>query len=38
MGIGSLMGACRGVTRNDLQAPGGSVGTVSGLDEVEPLS
>ena len=33
IGTGSLMSACKGITRDDLQAPGGSLETVPGLDE-----
>ena len=33
IGTGSLMSACKGITRNDLQPPGGSLETIPGLDE-----
>lgn len=32
LGTGSLMSGCKGITRNDLQPPGGSREAISGLD------
>ena len=35
IGTGSLMSACKGITRSDLQPPGGSLETIPGLDETD---
>jgi nitroreductase len=35
IGTGSLTSGCKGITRNDLQPPGGSQGTIPGLDETD---
>lgn len=35
IGPGSLMSACKGITRSDLQPPGGSLETIPGLDETD---
>jgi hypothetical protein len=35
IGTGSLISACKGITRSDLQPPGGSLETIPGLDETD---
>lgn len=35
IGTGSLMNACKGITRNDLKPPGGPPETIPGLDEAD---